>query len=496
MLWSALLLPPPSDGAELPIESPATLQALAIWALQFTPRVALADDAGLMEVAGSVRLFGGRRALRDKVWGEGQELGVGQLAWAPNSLAALALARAGRENGLRGPLESLLDTLPMTVLSAVRPHALTLAHIGCRTLGDVRALPRGGMARRFDKTLLTALDQAYGLAPEVHEWVGLPETFEARLELMFRVDEAPALLTGARRLLLQMGGWLAARHSGVTAFTLHWAHDVMRSREAGEGGALTVGTAESTRNVEHLCRLLAEHLAKVELAAPVGDLRLTADTVQRLTEASASLLPDNAVHQGETLHLVLERLAARLGPERVLRPVLIEDHRQEWMCRWQAAPLTLPRKPAPGAQRAWGVESEKAPQRGQFLPDLPPHSPAMGQKSGEKWTAAAPLQPTTPKPGGLLWPQPTFVLPLPLRLAMRGNRPIYQGELQLLAGPQRVEGGWWDRVASVSDEEDGATTRHVARDYWVALSALAGVLWVFQTRLDHEPAWYLHGHFA
>ncbi|QCB48511.1 DNA polymerase Y family protein [Hydrogenophaga sp. PAMC20947] len=422
---------------------PATLQALAIWALQFTPRVALADDAVLMEVAGSVRLFGGRRALRDKVWGEGRELGVGQLAWAPNSLAALALARAGRENGLRGPLEALLDALPMAVLSAVRPHALTLSHIGCRTLGDVRALPRGGMARRFDKALLTALDQTYGLAPEVHQWVGLPETFEARLELMFRVDEASALLSGARRLLLQMAGWLAARHSGVTAFTLHWAHDVMRSREVGEGGHLTVGTAEPTRNVEHLSRLLAEHLGKVELAAPVGDLRLSADTVHRLTEASASLLPDNAVHQGETLHLVLERLAARLGPERVLRPVLTEDHRQEWMCRWQPAPLVLPRKPAPG-------------------PELP---------------------------------QPTFVLPQPLRLAMRGNRPIYQGELQLLAGPQRVEGGWWDRVSGTPVDE-AETTRYMARDYWVALSALAGVLWVFQTRLDHEPAWYLHGHFA
>ncbi len=442
MLWSALLLSPPSADAPPPIEQ-AALQALAIWALQFTPRVALADGAVWREVAGSVRLFGGRRALRDKVWAEGQELGVGQLAWAPNGLAALALARAGRENGLRAPLEALLDALPMAVLSAVRPHAVTLAHIGCRTLGDVRALPRGGMARRFDKALLHALDQAYGLAPEVHAWVALPETFEARLELMQRVELGPAMLWGARRLLLQMGGWLAARHSGVTAFTLHWAHDAMRSREAGEGGALTVGTAEPMRDVEHLCRLLSEHLARVTLAAPVGDLRLTADTVQRLAASSASLLPDNAVHQGETLHLVLERLAARLGPERVLRPVLTEDHRQEWMCRWQAAPLALPRQPEPE-------------------PD---------------------------------WPQPTFVLPQPLRLAMRANRPVYQGELQLLAGPQRVEGGWWDRVSETPADET-ATTRYVARDYWVALSALAGVLWVFQTRLDHEPAWYLHGHFA
>ena len=55
-----------------------------------------------------------------------------------------------------------------------------------------------------------------------------------------------------------------------------------------------------------------------------------------------------------------------------------------------------------GACRAWGVASENRPQRGQFLPDLQPHSPAMGQKDGEKWTAAVDSQPTLPKPDRLL----------------------------------------------------------------------------------------------
>lgn len=436
MLWSALLLPsaPTAPCTE------AARRAVATWALQFTPRVALADGAVLMEVAASVRLFGGKRALRDRVVADSPDVGVAQVAWAANSLAALALARAGIENGFKQPLPVLLDALPMEVLDAVHSHQRTLAHIGCRTLGDVRALPRGGVSRRFDKQLLQALDQAYGAEPEAHVWVALPERFDERLELMARVEQAPALLWGARRLLLVLSGWLAARRAGVTAFTLCWAHDAMRSRDAGEGGEITVRTAEPTRDTEHLCRLLAEHLAHVQLPAPVGDLHLLATEVQPLVERSASLLPDT-VRQGETLHLVLERLAARLGPGRVLRPVVLPDHRQEWMCRWQSAPEPLPR----------------------------------------------PSRKPTPDTG---LPQPTFVLPEPLRLLVRGNRPIYQGELQLLAGPQRVEGGWWDRVDTTG------TTRHVVRDYWVALSAKAGVLWVFQTRLDEAPAWYLHGHFA
>lgn len=435
MLWSALL-PSPSTGTAPPTEA-APQRALATWALQFTPRVALADEAVLMEVAASVRLFGGRRALRDRVWGEARELGVAQLAWAPNGLAALALARAGIENGFQRPLDALLDTLPMETLSAVFPHRLTLEHIGCRTLGDVRALPRGGVARRFDAPLLQALDQAYGLAPEAHEWVTLPEVFDERLELMARVEQAPALVFGARRLLRLLCGWLSARRAGVTAFTLHWAHDAMRARSAGEGGEITIRTAEPTRDIEHLGRLLAEHLAKVVLSAPVGDLRLVSTDVRALHDVSASLLPDT-VRQGEQLGLVLERLSARLGPQRVLRPVLREDHRPEWMCRWQPAALPLPRQGAPGT--------------------------------------------------GL--PQPGFLLPVPLRLLVQDERPVYHGRLVLLLGPQRVEGGWWDRV----DGED--RMHHVVRDYWVALSAEAGVVWVFQTRLHDAPAWYLHGHFA
>ncbi len=55
-----------------------------------------------------------------------------------------------------------------------------------------------------------------------------------------------------------------------------------------------------------------------------------------------------------------------------------------------------------GACRTLGVDSENVPQRGQFLPDSPPHSAAMGQEGGKKWAAAAHSQPTIPKSDRLL----------------------------------------------------------------------------------------------
>ena len=442
MLWAALLPDNlPSDESR---RTEAT-SGLATWCLQFTPRVAVIEPlsespAVVMEVEASTRLFGGKRRLVERVREESVDLGVRQLNWAPTSLAAVAIARAGKSNGFSKPIEQLLDSLPLETLTCVAAHRATLARLGCQNLGNVRALPRGGLSRRFDAELLAALDQAYGLRPEAHTWIELPESFCAKLELMARVELAPALLFGARRLMLQMSGWLTARHSGVNAFTLRWCHDAMRSKSAGDGGEMTVRTAQPTRDIEHLTRLLAEHLAKVELLAPVGDLELLAIDVHLLEEKSQTLFPEPQ-QAGESLALVLERIAARLGPERVLRPVVMEDHRIEWMSHWQPAPEPRPRK----QNRSVDI------------------------------------------------PQPTFVLPEPLKLATRGERPLYQGMLQLLAGPHRIEGGWWDRTMVDGEER----TRNVLRDYWVALSEHAGVLWVFQTRLaNDETAWFLHGVFA
>jgi protein ImuB len=216
----------------------------------------------------------------------------------------------------------------------------------------------------------------------------------------------------------------------------------MRSKDAGEGGEITVRTAQATQNVDHLTRLLTENLAKVTLKAPAGDLVLTATHVTPFIEQSGSLIPDDRA-TGEAIDLVLERIEARLGKGRVLRPVMTEDTRMEWMNHWQ--PMNAKR----------------------------------------------PVTKVRQVPG----PQPTWILKKPLRLDVKGDRPLYQGPLQLLLGPERVEGGWWHRI---KDSEGNQQTLNVARDYWVALSQHAGALWIFQQRLSKDAAasWFLHGLFA
>lgn len=434
--WFALLTAIPRDSL-----LPTDPQGVCVWALQYTNRVAQIDRAVLLEVGQSLRLFGGKETLSGLIAAGAAELGVSSMAWAPTSLAALACARVGLRDGFAEPLAKLLDRLPLESMDAVARHSATLQRLGCRTLADVRRLPRGGLSRRFDGELLLALDQAYGLHPESYAWTTLPATFNARMELPSRVDNAMGLMFGARRLLLQMCGWLAARHCGVTAFSLVWRHDAMRSREVGDGGELTVRTAQATHNVEHLTRLLGENLARRTLQAPAGELLLHATELAPILEQSHALISDDRV-AGEAVQQVLERIEARLGQGRVLRPTLVEDHRLEHMHRWH-----------PLQHKAVAAKAQL-----------------------------------------VAGPQPTWMLRTPLPLDVQNNRPMYQGPLQLLLGPERVEGGWWHRVKDTHDQRNLVT----ARDYWVALSPFAGALWIFQQRLpnDASASWYLHGFFA
>jgi protein ImuB len=427
------------------------LQGLAWWALRFSPRVTRQGEAVLVELGASLRLFGGLKALHARVKAQAlADFEVHALAWAPTRLGALALARGGVVNGLTRPLAPLLDRLPLHVLEAVQAHQPMLARLGCRRLGEVRALPRTALARRFGPELLAALDQAYDPAvdaAQAHVWEQLPDTFAVALELPWRVEQAEALLAHAQPLLQQLQAWLDARHQGVLRLTLAWQHDAFRPRDSGEGGAIALATAAPTRELAHLNRLLGEHLARTTLAAPVGALRLQADEVQPLPEASRVLFPeaeDGDAAAREPLHQLLERLAARLGPERVRQPVLRADHRPECQQHW----------------RPWRADAA---------------GPASPGDDGD-----------APHPPGV---QPTWLIDPPLRLSVRRDQPQHHGPLRLLAGPHRLATGWWD----VGSAQAGA----VQRDYYLAHSPRAGLLWVYLDRRTLDaPEWYLHGVFA
>jgi len=457
MLWIALSpsRPPPEPPATGALPS---LQALSWWALRFSPRVCVVEDRVLIEASASQRLFDGRRALLQRLREEAADQEVGAMAVAPTALAALALlhtvappneadaeAPAFRPIPIAGcsaqNLHATLDSLPIFVLAAARPFASTLVRLGCARLGALRALPRGGVSRRFGAGLLQALDQAYGQAPSSFDWTVLPEQFRLRLEFLGRIEVAAGLMFGANRLLRQLKAWLLARQCGATGVVLHWEHDLQRRSEAAHG-TLTVRTAEATRDTAHLARLLAEHLDHTPLAAPVVAITLEAIGVEARPDATPSLLPEDQA-QGESLQQLIERLSARLGPDRVLRPQAQADHRPQHMQTWRQAATSPP-------------ISAKAP--------ISVFPAALAQ-------------------------QAPWLLRAPMALPLINGTPQWQGPLALLAGPERIEAGWWDGG-------DHAHADPTARDYFLAQSEHAGLVWVYRELRSSEQSkqgWFLHG---
>jgi protein ImuB len=419
--------------------------ALSWWALQFTPMVARVEQSLVLEVSGSERLFGGRAALLQRLFA--QRPGAIVLDHAQGETSLLALGRLWAQRP-----ESPIHTLPLHTLAAARPHLPTLQRLGCSSWGQLRALPRGGLARRFGAGLVDALDRAYGRQAELYPWLTLPEVFDAPLELSAAVETAPALLFGARRLLAQLLVWLRARQRGVLALELLWELDARRSNalhvdahhQGGAQGRLELRTAEATQDMQHLQRLLGEQLARVSLPAPVLYLRLRSLQTQTLAGESHSLLPEDQ-RRGDSLHQTLERLGARLGREQVLCVQPQARHLPEQMQAW------LPWTPAPVKKPA----ADALPDQAALLP--------------------------------------TWLLAAPQLLAFKDGAPHYRGALTLLAGPQRLETGWLEGEPAL-------------RDYFVARSAEAGLVWIYRERLaasgqkntsaDLRLRWYLHGLFA
>lgn len=427
------------------------LQAVVHAALAFTPAVALNGAATvLLEVAASLRYFGGADALLARLRQALQPLGHrAQIAAAPTALGAALLAR-WRDDLATGPhrddlaaLQQLLDAAPVWLLGPGREHWEALQGMGLRQLSDLLCLPRAGLARRFGEDLLDDLDRARGTRPDPRAWLAAPERFDARLELAMRADHAEQVLHAAAVLLAQLVAWAQARQSRVQAFVLQMQHEPRHRADAVTPPATTlrIELAEPAADIAHLQALLRERLARVQLAAPTLELRLHCHEVVQQSAPNAELFPTRHSERTGLLRL-LERLRARLGDERVRQLQPVADHRPERASR--AVPVG---------------EAGAAP-------------PPLSRPAGE----------------GLPWPRPAWLLPEPLPLPDRQAMPWFEGRpLQLLAGPERIETGWWD---------GGLATR----DYFIAQAADGALVWVYRARLpvagEDQPLWFLQGRFG
>jgi protein ImuB len=220
------------------------------------------EDTVVVDVSASLRLFGGILRICHQIRKIVDAVGVSvsvRMSVAPTGQGAWMLAKRGRRRVLKmRSLERELDALPYLVVPEIRQFADWLAGLGCRVLEDIRRLPRAGLKRRCSVELLDSLDHTYGLSPELYEWLDVPSAFSARAELPDRVEHAEAILFSARRLVVQLCGWLSAQQLALTHASVTLEHE--RGREAIAPTTIDLALAEPTWHEEHLVRLLKERL--------------------------------------------------------------------------------------------------------------------------------------------------------------------------------------------------------------------------------------------
>lgn len=301
------------------------LKQLALWAQQFTPRVCPAPANNLLlEIAGSLNLFGGLTALHTRIKREITVLGYqAQTAIAPAPLAATLLARAAIDTAVnKNQLTQTLSRLPLSVLDYPEKMLALLRGIGLETLGDCLALPRDGLTRRVGKQLLEDLDKALGKHPDPRESYVAPLHFKSRILLPEPVDNTKPLLFLLQRLLLELSGFLCGHGSGAQTLTLELLHPHKPST------AVTLSLLTPSRDSHHLLELWREKLERFRLDAPVEGLQLNADKVQSLQEVSLDLLQDKPAKEQDLDHFI-ERLHNRLGSATVRRLSGKAEHRPE-----------------------------------------------------------------------------------------------------------------------------------------------------------------------
>jgi protein ImuB len=440
-LCSDLLAVPREPAAEH-----AALQALAAWAYQYSAQVVpLAPptrrDSGLLiETGASTRLFGGRAALHRRIARSLRTLGHhAAFGCAATPRAAWLLASAAAQGAHPGPaalapeeLAARVEVLPLSLFDWDEPLLDTLRTLGLARAQDLLALPRAPFVKRFGRAPLDDLDRALGRLPDPQPAFEPPARFAARLELPADLTEAQQLLFPAHRLLRLAAGFLRGRDRAACSFDFAAHHSPRRARPTPPT-RFALQLAAPERDAARLARLLGERLARLALPEPAIALELAIDALQPYAPPLPSLLPGADSSGSDWLQLA-ETLHARLGSERVFQIEPADEHRPE--LAWRCVPVS----PAPRS------------------------APAQ---------AAAAIQ------------RPLLLLSRAHPLACDAqDAPLHAGPLDLLAGPERIEAGWWDSQGPA-----------VHRDYFVARNPRGQTLWVYR-ELAAPHGWYLHGYFA
>jgi protein ImuB len=438
-------------GADLKL-----LEAIADACERYTPLVALDPPDGVfLDVTGAAHLFGGEPGILDNVQASIARQGFCvRAALAGTGDAARALARFGpREGGdglivLPGKEAEAVSPLPVEALGVDETIIHALKRAGLKNIGQVAMRGRGELRARFGSEFVFTLDCLLGrmerpISPRTFVPAAIAERgFADPVVSETAIAETLHLLAGNLSSRLESTGEGARRFEACFF------------RADGQMRRIAVETGEATRDLDIVELLFREKLGALADAVDPGfgfDLiRLSATCLQPVNGETGGLGAED--HEREIRQLA-DRLAARLGPQRVLVYRPQDTHIPE------AEAIAVP------AQAGWNMRTAWP---GKSVEDDGPHRPLR------LFARPEPIEAIAEIPDGP-----------PLRFRWRNAL----HHVVMADGPERIAPEWWRVCGDVP-----------ARDYFRIQDSQGRRFWIYRVgiygRENSHPQWYVHGSFA
>lgn len=425
-----------------PERDAALLERLALLAARrWTPRAAVSGPDGLwLDLGGVAHLFGGEEPMCAMILRICARAGLtARIAVAGTPGAAHALARFGGAPLILLPDGGEAQALAPFPLKALRleENVLTAAaRLGIDRVGDLLAMPRAPLQRRFGATLLKRLDQALGRTGEPFDPIVPEEPPAIILRFAEPIGSAEAIAQALADVMARLVQELGRAGLGVRLLRLVCTR-VDHKLELAE-----IGTARATRDGAHLLRLLLPRIETIDPGFGIERIELVAVRVEPLgaTTIEGELAGEKPPPD---LAPLIDRLASRLGARRLYRSSAVESDVPERSVRL-VGPLAgtngWPEWPRPVR-----LLSYPEPLQGvvALLPDLPPR-----------------------------------------RFTWRGR--AYR--VARADGPERIHGEWWRRRAEAE----------AVRDYFQVEDEEGRRFWMFRKGDGVDPrtgdlSWWMQG---
>ncbi|MEM1306847.1 MAG: DNA polymerase Y family protein, partial [Pseudomonadota bacterium] len=332
------------------------LHELALWLGRYGPRRHTDGTDGLwVETTGVDHLFAGEEAMvRDLVSrcarvGLSARVGVAETYGAAHAMARYCCcSNAPVAIAATGDLEAALARVPVDGLRLTEDAAHLLKRLGLRRIGQLQAVSRIALARRFR-------DDGRGVRRSDRE--GLARAVVWRLDQAFGQDDEPKVSIEPDPLrmtrlafadpLISAGGIESAAENLVTTLCQALEHQALGAlatqlvlyRADGTRAAVDAVASRPSHTPCHWLSLLRERLSAVDAGLGIDAVTFAALSTGALPLEQSALVDGDRAEEvrRDGMAQLIDRLGNRVGSTRVLTHHPHESHIPERAERWLPA---------------------------------------------------------------------------------------------------------------------------------------------------------------